>query len=124
MAKDTGLGRFLLGFSHAGRGVALAGRQRNFRVHLVATGAVLLLGAGLGVSPLEWALLILCIFWVLGMEAMNSALEALANRVCREPDPLIGQAKDLAAGAVLLSALGAAGVGLVILLPRLWGALG
>lgn len=119
MAADTALARFLRGFVHAGRGLGMATGQRNFRVHLGATAAVLGLAAWLRVGALEWGLLILCVFWVLGMEAINTALEALADRVCREHDPLIGRAKDLAAAAVLLSAIGAAGVGLIIFLPPL-----
>lgn len=115
----SALNRFLLGFVHAGRGLAMATRERNFRFHLVATLAVVALAVGLEVTALEWTLLLLSIFWVLAMEAMNTALEALADRVSRDHDPLIGRAKDLAAGAVLLSALGAALVGLIIFLPKL-----
>lgn len=117
--EDSALRRFLRGFVHAGRGLGMASAQRNFRVHLVATAVVLPLAAWLRVGALQWALLFVCIFWVLGMEAINTAVETLADRVCREQDPLIGRAKDLAAAAVLLSALGAAAVGLIILLPPL-----
>lgn len=118
-AKDSAMGRFLRGFVYAGRGLAMAAGQRNFRVHLAATGAVLALAAWLNLGALEWALLLICIFWVLGMEAMNTAVEALADRISRDHDPLIGRAKDLAAAAVLLSALGAAAVGLIVFLPAL-----
>ena len=97
----------------------LAAGQRNFRVHLAATTLVLIAGRYFGVSAGEWSVLLICIFWVLGMEALNSAVEALADRVCPGQDPLIGRAKDMAAGAVLLSAIGAAAVGLVVSLPYL-----
>lgn len=124
LAEDSALARFLRGFVHAGRGLGVATGQRNFRFHLVAAAVVLALAAWLGLGGLEWALLTVCIFWVLGMEALNTAVEALADRVCREHDPLIGRAKDLAAAAVLLAAIGAAIVGLVILLPPLGARLG
>ena len=101
------------------RGLGVAARQRNFRVELAAAGLVLLAGWQWRVSAGEWTLLILCIFWVLGMEALNTAVETLADRVSRERDRLIGQAKDLAAAAVLLSALGSAVIGLIIFLPHL-----
>ncbi len=118
---DSALSRFLRGFGHAGRGAWLAAGQRNFRVHLLVAVLVLLAGRHFGVTAGEWAVLLICIFWVLGMEALNSALEVLADRVCAEHDPLIGRAKDLAAGAVLLSAIGAAAVGLVVFLPYAGG---
>lgn len=111
--------RFLRGFLHALRGLGHACGQRNFRVQLAIALLVVLAGWRLRVTALEWALLALCVFWVLGMEAINTALEVLADRVCREHDPLIGRAKDLAAAAVLLSAMGAAVVGLIVFLPHL-----
>lgn len=123
-AAPTPLRRFLQGFVHAARGLARVSGERNFRFHLAAAAAVPALAAYLEVSALEWALLLICVFWVLAMEAMNSALETLADRVSRDQDPLIGRAKDAAAGAVLLSALGAAAVGLIVLLPRLLARLG
>lgn len=113
------LAPFLAGFVHALRGLTAAARQRNFRVELAAAALVLLAGWHWRVSAGEWALLILCIFWVLGMEAMNTAVETLADRVSREHDSLIGLTKDLAAAAVLLSALASALIGLIVFLPHL-----
>ncbi|MCU0841330.1 MAG: diacylglycerol kinase family protein [Thiobacillaceae bacterium] len=113
-------GSFLMGFVHAFRGLGmLAATQRNFRVHLLATLAVLLAGWHFGVGATEWALLALCVFSVLAMEALNTAVEVLADRVCPEHDAMIGRAKDIAAAAVLLAAMGAALVGLIVFLPRL-----
>lgn len=118
--RVTRRGSFLMGFVHALRGLGrLAATQRNFRVHLLATLAVLLAGWHFGVNAGEWALLSLCIFSVLAMEALNTAVEVLADRVCPEHDALIGRAKDIAAAAVLLAATGAALVGLIVFLPRL-----
>ncbi|MBM6901276.1 diacylglycerol kinase, partial [Gemmiger formicilis] len=71
------------------------------------------------VSAVEWALIILCIAAVLGMELMNSAIE----RAVDKPDTThwwsAGAAKDMAAGAVLIVALGALCIGCVLLIPRL-----
>jgi len=114
----------LASFGHALRGIGLAGRERNFRIELAAAGLVLLAGWQFRVGAGEWALLILCIFWVLGMEALNTAVETLADRISRERDPLIGQAKDLAAAGVLLAAIGAALIALIVFLPHLWPAMG
>ena len=57
---------------------------------------------------------------MLAVELLNSALEALTDLVSPEHHPLAGQAKDLAAGAVLVTAIGAVVVGLLILGPPLW----
>jgi diacylglycerol kinase (ATP) len=54
---------------------------------------------------------------------MNTALEVLADAVAPDPHPLVGRAKDAAAGAVLVAALGAAAIGLLVLGPRLWALL-
>ena len=83
-----------------------------------------LTGALLGLSGLEWAILVLAIVGVWSAEALNTAIEFLADAVSQDHHPLIGQAKDIAAGAVLVVALGAAAVGLVVLGPHLLEALG
>lgn len=113
--------RFLRSFVFAWRGLShLAASQRNFRLHLfLATPLVIAAAAWLDLAAWEWAALIFAIALVLGLEAMNTALEILADRVSREHDPLIALAKDAAAAAVLLGALGAAVIGLVVFLPHL-----
>lgn len=95
----------------------------NAKVHLLATVIVVPLGFLLQISLVEWCLLILCIVLVMAMEAMNSALEYLADKVSPNQDELIGKSKDIAAGAVLLCAIGAALVGAVIFLPKLYALL-
>lgn len=92
----------------------------NAQVHALATTIVIPLGVYLQLPRLEWALIILCIAFVLSMEALNTAVEYLADKVSPEKDPLIGKAKDIAAAAVLLSSIGAALVGFLLLGPRLW----
>ena len=113
------MGRFLRGFIFAFRGLGvLWATQRHFRFDLLIAVLVLIAAGWLGLAPWEWAVILVCIFWVLGMEATNTAIEFLADRVTREQDPLIAHAKDTAAAAVLLSALGAGLVGLLIFLPH------
>jgi diacylglycerol kinase len=98
-------------------------KHPNAQVHVLATLLVVPLGIYLQLGRLEWALLVLCIALVLSMEALNSAVEYLADKVSPEHDPLIGKAKDIAAAAVLLASIGAALVGLLILGPPLWAQL-
>jgi diacylglycerol kinase len=94
--------------------------EMHMRIHLLATVVVLGLGIYLNVSAWEWCVLVLCMGVVLAAELLNAAIERLANRITLEHDPLIGQAKDLAAGAVLIASLSALVAGLIIFLPRLW----
>lgn len=98
----------------------LVSHHPNAQVHSMATLIVVPLAYYLGLSVVEWCLIVLCIVLVLAMEAMNSAVEYLADKVSPEHDPLIGKAKDIAAAAVLLSAIGAAVVGLLIFVPKLY----
>jgi diacylglycerol kinase len=110
----------LASFADAGRGVAGLFSEANARVQLAVAAAVVALGLWLDVARGDWALLALAIGLVLAAEAANTALEALADRVEPERHPLVGRAKDAAAGAVLLASLAAAAVGLLVLGPPLW----
>ena len=107
-------------FADALRGVGrLIAEEPNARIHLAAGLAVCGLAGVLGLSRIEWALLVLTIACVFAAEAANTALEALADRVAPEQHPLVAKAKDVAAAGVLLMAAGAVGVGLLILGPPL-----
>jgi len=107
-------------FYLAARGVAWAFRtQVNFRVHLALAVAVVAAAAVLQCNLVEWCVLVLCITTVLAAETFNTALEHLARAVTREQHEEIRNALDTAAGAVLLTAVGAATVGAAILGHRL-----
>lgn len=107
---------------HATDGVrALVATQPNARIHLGAT--VLVVGAGLvlDVGRSDWIALVLAMALVWLAEALNTAVECLGDAVTREQHPLIGRAKDVAAGGVLLAAVGAALVGGLVFVPHLLG---
>jgi len=106
-------------FVHAGRGVWHLRTEPNARIHAFATGAVLIVAVVSRLSALEWALIVLAIALVFAAEALNTALEQLANATSPEHHPLVGTAKDLAAGAVLICAVGAAVIGALVLGPHL-----
>jgi len=115
----------LRSLTFACRGIALVVRtQHNAWLHAAATVLVVAAGLVLGIGALEWSALVLAIAAVWTAEAMNTGLEFLADAVTTETHPLIGKAKDAAAGAVLLAALGAVAVGLLILGPPLLAKLG
>ncbi|MFM8565966.1 MAG: diacylglycerol kinase family protein [Bacteroidota bacterium] len=105
-------------FKAAFRGVGIAWlHERHLKLHTVGMVSVCCVAAYVEVSRIEWAILLLCFGLVTSLEYANSALERLANRVTSERDPLIRDAKDMAAGAVLVASIAAAGVGLLILAP-------
>jgi len=112
----------LRSFVHAGRGLLHLVREPNARIHLLATVLVVAVGAAVRVSPLEWALLVLAIGVVLMAEALNTAIEHLANAAVPKQHPLVGSAKDLGAGAVLIAAIVAACIGGLVLGPHVCGA--
>ncbi len=111
-------------FGHALRGAGTALRQeRHLQFHAAATGAVLALSAVLPLSRSDWALLVLAIGGVWATELLNTALERLTDLASPAFHPLAGQAKDVAAAAVLVAALAAAAVGALVLGPPLGAAL-
>ncbi|MCE7937916.1 diacylglycerol kinase [bacterium] len=110
----------VMSFRHAFAGLAHVARtQTNARIHLVAAAVVVVLGARLGLPARDWALVALCIGLVLAAEAMNTAVEAVVDLASPDVHPLARVAKDAAAGAVLLTAMAAAAVGLLVLGPPL-----
>jgi len=123
VSRGFDLGGRLASFVHAGRGLRLLLDEPNLRLQLLAAGAVIVLGLWLDVGHTDWALLVLASGLVLASEALNTALEALADRVAPDRHPLVAKAKDVAAAGVLIASLAAAAVGLLVLGPPLWARL-
>ena len=110
---QQGVGR---SFEHAYHGVVSAVRtQRNMRFHVVAAVAVLVGSLLVGVSELELAVLVLTILVVFVTEMLNTAMEFVVDLVTSEYHPLAKLAKDVSAGAVLVSSVGAVLVGYLVL---------
>lgn len=107
--------KFLQSVSYAIQGIrtALVG-QRHLRVHVGAALVVVAAGIGLDVSAGDWGLLIFAIGLVLTAELINTAVESLVDLIEPRKHPLAGKAKDIAAGAVLVSALSAVLIGLFV----------
>jgi diacylglycerol kinase (ATP) len=106
--------------AHAVEGILeMLKSQHNAWVHLVATLGVIVAGSILGVSAAQWCFLILVMMAVWVAEALNTAFEFLCDVASPEFHPLVKKSKDVAAGAVLLSAVGASAVGAIIFIPYL-----
>ena len=106
------------GYAFAGIGTLLRD-EHNSRIHVLAMVCAVALGFALDISATEWCVVALCCGAVLMAEAMNSAVEALADLVSPEFHPLVKKAKDVGAAGVLMMAIGAAAAGLIIFLPKL-----
>jgi diacylglycerol kinase (ATP) len=106
------------GFRHAIAGILQMMRcQHNAWIHAAATLVVLVAAFLLRVSAGDWCWIILAISIVWTAEALNTAFEFLADAASPEFHPLVRDAKDVAAGAVLLTAIAAAVIGVLIFLP-------
>ena len=117
--------RLLHSFDHAFAGISYSLRtQANLRIHLAAAIGVILAGLLFQISTVEWAILVVTIMIVTSAELFNTALEAAVDRVGNEHHPLSKIAKDTAAGAVLIGAIGSVLVGLLIFGPRLLALIG
>lgn len=107
-------------FRYAMHGIKLLVKyEHNAWIHCFAAVAVGIAGWFFGLSRMEWVAVAIVIGAVLAAEAVNSAIEALADFVSPDYHEAIKQTKDLAAGAVLLMAMAAAVVGLLIFVPKI-----
>jgi diacylglycerol kinase (ATP) len=102
-------------FNFAAEGVVHAVRtQRNLWIHFAIAIAVLVAAIGFGATKLELAVLLIAITFVLVAELVNTAVEAAVDVASTSFDPMAKIAKDIAAGAVLVSALNALAVGYLV----------
>ena len=114
---------FVQSFRYAFAGLAHCFRtQRNFRIHIAAAVLAALLALFLGLTFVEWAVLTLLVVMVMAAEMVNTMVEALVDLVTAEYHPLAKVAKDVAAGIVLLTAIGAVAVGLLVFGPKVLAA--
>lgn len=107
-------------FGHAARGISLLIRtEPHARIHLACSVVVVGFAAAASISAVEWCLVLLAVGLVWSAEAVNTAIERAVDLASPGYDSTAGQAKDLAAGAVLLAAFTAAAVGLVVFFPKM-----
>jgi|WetSurMetagenome_2_1015567.scaffolds.fasta_scaffold50355_3 diacylglycerol kinase len=108
---------FIKSFACAFRGIWITFKtQRNFKIHVVALCLVVGLGVYLGLSALAWGIVIFALGFVLVSELFNTAIERLGDKAADgKISRTIGNAKDIAAAAVLLSALTALAIGIIFL---------
>jgi diacylglycerol kinase len=111
-----------LGFAFRGIFRAIV-KERNVKIHLLATIIVIILGFALKISSLEWLILILTISVVISAEIFNTSLEAFANLMRARLNLDYYETywvRNFSAAAVLITALGAFIIGLIIFLPKIF----
>jgi diacylglycerol kinase len=96
-----------------------AAGQTSFRVHGIMTIAVAVLATLLRCSLMQWCILLLCIASVVSAEYFNSSLERLASALCKEHNPDVGAALDIASAGVLIISLVAALIGCLIFVTQM-----
>ena len=112
--------KHLNSYRYAIRGIRLAFQyEPNMRYHLAAAVVVIIVNYLLEVSRTDWLITLILIGLAWMAEVFNTAIEKLADRVTTDHDPLIGKAKDLAAGAVVIICFFAVVCALIIYLPYL-----
>jgi diacylglycerol kinase len=94
--------------------------QRSARIELAIGAGAAALAVWLGVGAVEWAVLVLTMALVLGLEGINTATELAVDLASPRQHPYAKAAKDLAAGMVLIAAAASVAIGLLIFGPPLW----
>ncbi|MGA9467530.1 MAG: diacylglycerol kinase family protein [Exiguobacterium marinum] len=97
--------------------------ERNMRLHLISALLVFTFAIWLQTSVRENLILLGWVVAVISLELMNTSIERAVDLVTKDVHPLAKQAKDVAAGAVLVASIGAAVTALIIFGPRLWNVL-
>jgi diacylglycerol kinase len=98
--------------------------QHNARIHAAATLIVTAAGIYFELTGAEWCWIVLAVTSVWTAESLNTAFEFLTDVASPSFHPLAAKAKDVAAGAVLLTAMGAAIIGFLIFSPYLQARIG
>ena len=107
-------------FKYAFHGIAyLLKNEHNVRIHHFVAVCVVVAGALLHISPMEWVAVVFAIGFVLATEALNTAIEVLCDEVSPEYSERIRHSKDVAAAAVLIAVLTEMVIGLIVFVPRI-----
>ncbi len=112
-----------IGFQEAIKGIFYTIEGGNFRIMLLIGIIAVIISVIAQIEFIEWCLIILSITMVLTVEAANTAIELICDHINPDYDKRIGKIKDIAAGAVLISSIGAAVIGTIILGPYLYNLL-
>ena len=106
-------------FKYAIEGIISSFRtERNMKIHVLAMIIVIALGFFFKLDKVEWSLIIIAIVSVISAELFNTAIETVVDMISPEKNPKAKLVKDIAAGAVLVVAIGAATIGFIVFEPK------
>lgn len=112
--------RFINSFKYAGEGIKEAFQtEQNLKIHFIIMILVIIAGFIYRISAIEWIACFILFGLVISLELINTAIETTVDIACPEKNPKAKIAKDVAAGAVLVSAIMSVIVGLIIFLPKI-----
>lgn len=106
-------------FKHAFKGIKVALREQNIRIHILIAILVIIFALILNIKLIEAAILILIIVIVICLEIINSIFEKVTDVLKPRYNVLVGTIKDLMAATVLVASIGAIIIGILIFLPYL-----
>lgn len=94
--------------------------ERNMKIHIFIMILVIIAGILLKINKYEWIICVLCFAMVIGGELLNTAIETVVDIAMPYKNEKAKNAKDIAAGAVLTLAIGAAVIGVIIFVPKIF----
>lgn len=110
---------FLRSFKYALEGIFTGLKEeQNMKIHIAIMILVIIFGILLKISKIEWIICIALFGLVISMELINTAIENVVDLITKEKNEQAKIAKDVAAGAVLVSAIASAIIGLIIFVPK------
>lgn len=114
------LKRLYISFGYGFNGIFhVLKKEEHLKIHVVISLLVIIAGFCFKISPMEWMIIVLCIGLVISAELMNTAIERLSDIVNPNHNPNIGLVKDIAAGAVIITAIISVIIGMLIFLPKI-----
>ena len=114
------LKKLIKSFKYATNGIISAIKtEQNIRVHLLIMEFVILFGLLFKISVFEWIIILICFMVVISSELFNTALEKCVDLASPNKNEIAKLAKDISAGAVLITAIFAAIIGIIIFLPKI-----
>ncbi|CAG9608120.1 diacylglycerol kinase family protein [Pseudoneobacillus rhizosphaerae] len=94
-------------------------KEKNIRFHLLFSVIVIVLAIIFNLTQTEWLFILIAIAGMIVVEMINTAIERVVDLVTDQYHPLAGQAKDIAAGAVLIYAIFSVIIGMIIFIPKI-----
>ena len=120
-SNNSAIKKFLNSFKYAGIGIFTAFKEeRNMKFHVLAMLLVIILGFVFHIEIIEWIICIVLFAGVIAGEMINTAIENVVDMITQEKNEKAKIVKDVAAGGVLIWAIGSAIIGFLIFIPKIF----